>query len=220
LFRYPLGRLPVTCPDAPPDITMIPLHSLGLFLAGVFLVLVMPGPTNTLLATAGLASGFRRSVRLTFAESAGYLIAISFWGIGLTTLAQSMPWLPIVVRVVSAIYIAYLAIRLWNATMGLADGTRKVIEMRNLFFATLLNPKAILFGGTIFPKAAFVSGVAWLETMACFIALVFPIGLLWIGLGAKLGARRAGSSMPTWLLRSASLILGAFSVTVALSALR
>lgn len=199
---------------------MIPIHSLGLFLAGVLLVLVMPGPTNTLLATAGLASGFRRSARLTLAESCGYLIAISFWGICLTTLAQSLPWLPVVVRVASAIYIAYLAVRLWNATLDLADGARKVIEMRDLFFATLLNPKAILFGGTIFPKTAFVSGVAWLEAMAGFFALVFPVGLLWIGLGAQLGSGRAGRLMPKYMLRSASLILGAFSVTVALSALR
>ncbi len=199
---------------------MNPTHSPGLFLAGVFLVLVMPGPTNTLLATAGLAGGFRRSARLTLAESCGYLLAITFWGLCLTTLAQRLPWLPVVVRAASAIYIAYLAMRLWNATLELAEGTRKVIEMRELFFATLLNPKAILFGGTLFPKAAFASGVAWLEAMACFFALVFPIGLLWIGLGAQLRSGRAGTLMPKYLLRSASLILGAFSVTVALSALR
>lgn len=199
---------------------MIPTHSLGLFLTGVLLVLGMPGPTNTLLAAAGLSCGFRRSARLTLAESGGYLIAITFWGMGLATLAQLMPWLPVVVRVGSAIYIAWLAVRLWNTTLELADGARKVIDMRDLFFATLLNPKAILFGGTIFPKAAFASGVAWLEAMGLFLALVFPIGLLWVGLGAQLGAGRLGMLMPKYLLRSASLVLGAFSVTVALSALR
>jgi threonine/homoserine/homoserine lactone efflux protein len=191
-----------------------------LFLPGVLLVLVMPGPTNTLLATAGLTSGFRRAARLTLAESCGYLIAISFWGCCLTLLAQSLPWLSVLVRVGSAIYIAWLAVRLWNATLELAGGKHPVIGMRDLFFATLLNPKAILFGGTIFPKAAFASGVSWLETMGCFLAVVFPVGLLWIGIGARLGAGRAESLMPKYLLRSASLILGAFSVTVALSALR
>ncbi|HKT96138.1 MAG TPA: LysE family transporter [Paraburkholderia sp.] len=199
---------------------MIPTHGPGLFLPGVLLVLGMPGPTNTLLAAAGLARGFRRSARLTLAESGGYLIAISFWGMCLTTLAQALPWLPVVVRAASAIYIAYLAVRLWNATLELADGARQVIGMRDLFFATLLNPKAILFGGTIFPKAAFASGLAWLEAMGLFLALVLPIGLLWIGLGAQLGAGRPGVLTPKYLLRSASLVLGAFSVTVALSALR
>ncbi|WP_156954356.1 hypothetical protein [Paraburkholderia acidipaludis] len=57
--------------------------------------------------------------------------------------------------------------------------------------ATSLNPKAILFGGTIFPKAAFASGVAWLQAMGLFLALVFPIGLLWVGLGARSSAPAA-----------------------------
>ncbi|MFP6560350.1 LysE family translocator [Paraburkholderia sp. B3] len=191
-----------------------------MFLPGVLLLLVMPGPTNTLLAAAGLAQGFRRSSRLTLAEAGGYAIAISFWGMCLTTLAQSLPWLPAVVRGGSAIYIAYLAVRLWNATLELANGEHKVIGTRDLLFATLLNPKAILFGGTIFPKAAFASGVAWLEAMGLFLASVFPIGLLWVGLGAQLGASRLGVLTPKYLLRSASLVLGVFSVTVALSALR
>lgn len=204
----------------PPNNTMIPTQSVGLFLLGVLLVLVMPGPTNTLLAAAGLASGFRRASRLTVAEAGGYVVAISFWGVCLTTLAHGLPWLPAIVRVGSAIYIAYLAMRLWNSTLELADGPRKMIGMRDLFLATSLNPKAILFGGTIFPKMAFASGVAYLEAMACFLTLLFPIGLLWVGLGAQLGAGRLGALTPKYVLRGASLVLGAFSVTVALSALR
>lgn len=199
---------------------MIPIQSLGLFLLGALLVLVMPGPTNTLLAAAGLASGFRRASRLTLGESAGYVVAISFWGMCLATLAQILPWLPAVVRVGSATYLAYLAVRLWNATLALTDAEHKVIGMRDLFLATSLNPKAILFAGTIFPKAAFASGVAYLQAMGSFLALVFPIGLLWVGLGARLGTGPLGVLTPTRLLRSASLVLGAFSVAVAFSALR
>lgn len=203
-----------------PNKPMIPTQGLGLFLLGVLLVLVMPGPTNTLLAAAGLASGFRRASRLTLAEAGGYTVAILFWGMCLATLARILPWLPAVVRIGSATYIAYLAVRLWNSTLEITDGPRKVIDMRDLFLATSLNPKAILFGGTIFPKAAFTNGVGYLEAMGCFLALLFPIGLLWVGLGAQLGAGRLGMLTPKTLLRSASFVLGAFSVAVALSALR
>lgn len=200
--------------------TMLSASTIGLFLLGVFLVLIMPGPTNTLLAAAGLARGFRRASPLTLAEAAGYGLAISFWGAFLVTLSRVSPWLPIAVRVGSAIYIAYLAVRLWNATLQLSVGDRKAIGIRDLFFATLLNPKAILFGGTIFPKAAFASGLAFAQAMGAFLALLFPIGMLWVGLGAQLGSGRLGSRAPKYLLRGASLVLGAFSVTVALSALR
>ncbi|CAM2155965.1 Cysteine/O-acetylserine efflux protein [Pararobbsia alpina] len=197
----------------------VPLSELGLFLLGVFLVLVMPGPTNTLLAAAGLERGFRRSARLTLAESAGYFIAISFWGMFLAQLAHGMPWLPLTVRLVSAVYIAYLAVRMWSATLDLTDGNGRAVDMRALFVATLLNPKAILFGGTIFPKAAFMSIAGFAELMGGFLALLFPIGLLWIALGSQLGRGRLAWLKPVYVLRGASVVLAAFSVTVAWSAI-
>ncbi|RKP53665.1 LysE family translocator [Pararobbsia silviterrae] len=199
---------------------MVSLNEVGLFLLGVVLVLAMPGPTNTLLAAAGLARGFRRSARLTLAECAGYVIAISFWGLFLFELARATPWLPWTVRLLSAVYIAYLAVRMWSATLDLADGKERVVEMRTLFVATLLNPKAILFGGTLFPKAAFASVSGYVEIMGCFLVLLFPIGLLWVAFGAQLGKGRLAWLKPIYVLRGASVVLAAFSVTVAWSAIR
>lgn len=198
---------------------MIPLNDLGLPLLGILLVLVMPGPTNTLLAAAGLARGFRPSAKLTVAESGGYLLSISFWGLFLFELAHRAAWLPWTVRLISAAYIAFLAVRMWSATLDLANANERVVGMRTLFVATLLNPKAILFGGTLFPKAAFASVPGYVEMMGCFLALLFPIGLLWIGLGAQLGKGRLTWLKPAYMLRGASVVLAAFSVTVAWSAI-
>lgn len=46
----------------------------------VSLVLIMPGPTNTLLLSSGLKVGVRRTRHLVMAEALGYVIAISLWG--------------------------------------------------------------------------------------------------------------------------------------------
>ena len=43
-------------------------------------ILFTPGPTNTLLATAGLQSGWARAGKLIPFELAGYVVAISVWG--------------------------------------------------------------------------------------------------------------------------------------------
>ena len=50
------------------------------FLLVIAGILAVPGPTNTLLALAGINQGVRRSIRLLPFECLGYLLAISLWG--------------------------------------------------------------------------------------------------------------------------------------------
>src|SRR5690349_10672870 len=78
-----------------------------LFVLGVSVVLIVPGPTNTLLAVAGLQQGMRRAARLAGVELAGYLVSISAWGVFLVHAAHSLVWLPSLVRAASCAYVAY-----------------------------------------------------------------------------------------------------------------
>jgi len=193
---------------------------LGLFLAGVAVILAMPGPTNTLLAAAGLRQGFMRSARLTGAELAGYLISITVWGRFLEQAAQAFPWLPAVVRVAASVYIAYLSIRMWRAAQTVPSAAQQVIGMRTLFVATLLNPKGILFASAIFPAAAFLDLSAYLIFMAMFAALLVPIGLMWVAFGASLGSQKIKWISPVQVQRGASVVLGIFSLSLAWAAFR
>jgi len=193
---------------------------LGLFLAGVAVILAMPGPTNTLLAAAGLRQGFMRSARLTGAELAGYLISITVWGRFLEQAAQAFPWLPAVVRVAASVYIAYLSIRMWRAAQTVPSAAQQVIGMRTLFVATLLNPKGILFASAIFPPAAFLTVSAYLIFMAMFAALLVPIGLMWVAFGASLGSQKIKWISPAQVQRGASVVLGIFSLSLAWAAFR
>lgn len=61
-----------------------------LFVLGITIVLMMPGPTNTLLAAAGLRQGVKRAARLAGVELAGYAVSISAWGCFLTHAAHSL----------------------------------------------------------------------------------------------------------------------------------
>lgn len=51
-----------------------------LFISLVITILLTPGPTNT-LASSGIESGVKKSIKLIPAEAMGYFIAISLWGI-------------------------------------------------------------------------------------------------------------------------------------------
>jgi threonine/homoserine/homoserine lactone efflux protein len=194
---------------------MLSISSAALMALGSVIVLIMPGPTNTLLATAGLRSGIRRSAHLTAAEFAGYLVSITGWGYFLSHAATSLTWLPTLLRIASSLYLAYLSVRMWHAADSFSSSAQGTIGVRVLFTATLLNPKAILFAGTIFPVAAFESLAAYLEAMAIFTSLLVPIGLAWIAFGAELGSGRLMRISPARVQRCASIILAAFSLSLA-----
>jgi threonine/homoserine/homoserine lactone efflux protein len=193
---------------------MLSPSSAGLMALGIAIVLILPGPTNTLFATAGLTRGIRHSVHLLGAEFAGYLLSISAWGYVFSHAAASLAWLPAVLRLASSFYLAYLAVRMWQSANSFTSSTQQTIGLRVLFIATLLNPKAILFAGTIFPAAAFQSAAAWLYAMAIFTLLLIPAGLAWIAFGAALGSGRLLRLQPVHVQRCASVILAGFSLSL------
>jgi threonine/homoserine/homoserine lactone efflux protein len=197
------------------DPSMLTTSSAALLTLGIVIVLIVPGPTNTLFATAGLQRGLRRSVHLIGAEFGGYLVSISVLGFFLAHAAASLTWIPPLLRIASTVYLAVLAVRMWQTASAFPSTTQKAIGLRTLFFATLLNPKAILFAGTIFPAAAFQSLPTYLEAMTIFTVALVPTGLTWLAFGAALGSGRLMRLNPAHLQRGASLVLAAFSLSLA-----
>jgi threonine/homoserine/homoserine lactone efflux protein len=198
---------------------MLSASDTALLALGIIVVLVTPGPTNTLLAAAGLRQGTRRSLPLIGAELAGYLVAISAWGRFLAHAAHALPWLPSVLRIASGLYIAYLAVDMWRAAVALPDSTQPANGLRALFVATLLNPKALLFAGTIFPSVAFEQWTVYALAMSVFACLLVPIALAWIAFGAALGSGKLTWLDPVKMQRGASIVLGMFSLSLAWAAL-
>jgi threonine/homoserine/homoserine lactone efflux protein len=201
---------------------MFSATAIALLAAGIVVVLITPGPTNTLLAAAGLRQGVQRSLPLIAAELAGYLVSISVWGRFLAQAAHALPWLPSLLRIAAGLYIAYLAVDMWRAAVALPDSaqsTPRTGGIRTLFVATLLNPKGLLFAGTIFPALAFTQMTAYVFAMLMFACLAVPIALAWIAFGAALGSGKLRWLDPVKMQRGASIVLGVFSVSLAWTAL-
>lgn len=78
-----------------------------LFVSLVITILLTPGPTNTLLASSGIESGIRKSLKLIPAEAFGYLIAISVWGFLIDSIADKFPVIPPIMKLLSATYIIF-----------------------------------------------------------------------------------------------------------------
>ncbi len=185
-----------------------------IFLLGIIVVLLTPGPTNTLLAAAGLAQGLWRALPLVAFELAGYLLAISGWGVFLTSIEQYYPWISTAVRIACSGYLIYLAVQIWLSTSKTPISTSRTIGPAAVFGTTLLNPKGLLFASTIFPSHAFDDGGVYLTAMALFMCVVVPIGSIWVAMGAVVGSGRVIAMDPIKLQRVFALVIGVFSATI------
>ena len=180
------------------------------FAAGVFALLILPGPTNAILAMAsqGLTAG--RAVMLLGTVVAAYLaIVVPASGLAGPFLNQH-PLVAQGVKLASATWVFYLALRLW----GSGSSPTEVVTVRQLAITTLLNPKALIIGLTMMPSAQEVSGI---DATAALAFVVLFASLIWLSTGRivlgsekemPLLARRCGSA--TLLVFSAALTLSAF----------
>ncbi|MCK1716522.1 hypothetical protein [Bradyrhizobium sp. 141] len=161
------------------------------FFTATYVLLAVPGPTNTLLATSGAGIGIARSLHLLVAELCGYLLAIALLRLALGPIVSDIPLAALALRVAVTVYILCLAFMLWRVnTRERRDGAP--VRFGQVLLATLLNPKAIVFAFLLLPlEAGPLDLLPWLGVIALQI---LTAGAAWITLGATLGrgARRLG----------------------------
>ncbi|WP_151830349.1 LysE family translocator [Acinetobacter junii] len=189
------------------------------FIGLVITILFTPGPTNTLLASSGVQVGVRKSLLLIPAEALGYIVAITAWGMLIGKVSTALPLLPTFLKLMSAGYILYLAIKLWRTANQQVALNQPTIRPRELLFATLLNPKALLFASAIFPAVAWKSQDIYLAHMSAFVGLILPIALFWISVGAMLATNKVKWLSQSKLQRTAYVVLISFSIPISYSAL-
>jgi threonine/homoserine/homoserine lactone efflux protein len=156
------------------------------FLLGVLGLLLVPGPTNTLLATSGALAGVRRSLRLLPCELIGYLIAIGVWYRILRPLIALHPSGPLFSKLLACAYLIYTVTKLYNSNPGpspTACAAGSPVSPGEIFFVTLLNPKAVVFALLVFDQSKLN-----ISEFAVFSVTAPCVALIWISLGRTLVA--------------------------------
>lgn len=176
--------------------------SLSLFASSVLFLLLTPGPTNTLLALASCERGLWKSLHLAGVELVAYLCAV----VPLVFLVY--PWIEqstgfgIALRLLAAAWLLYLSIKMLKSR----DIDANITRARHVFFTTLLNPKALIFGLVLVPSATSDVHTALLV----FSCVVVMASLIWLSLGTLV---LRSSKYPVVAFRSlAALVLAFFSV--------
>ena len=174
----------------------------------VLVLLLTPGPTNSLVLLAGAERGWLGALRLIPAELSGYLLTVLPLSLMGTTLLSDHHALRTAVTLAAAVWVAALAVKLWQVPEAGGAGTS--VGGRALFVTTALNPKALIFGLVLLPSPDRLAA-----NLAIFAALIVAVAVVWAGLGAAL--RAGGSGQPRAipvLRRLASVWLAAISVVL------
>lgn len=172
------------------------------FALAAALILLTPGPTNTLLAAAGSVMGVRRALVLPLAESLGYAIAVSAF-VWLAGAVAQIHWAMPALKAVAAAWLLYSATRLWSAKVTTAPEPDRRAFARVLV-TTLLNPKAMLVGTLMIPRLPLPEAAPWI---GAYVAMAYLAGLGWVMFGAYLPR-----GFRPYAYKAAALVLGLFSL--------
>ena len=190
------------------------VEGLPTFVLAVFAVLAMPGPTNTLLATAGATGGWARSLILLPAELSAYLISITTISAVAAPLFAHSPVAASALKLACGLYLAYVAWSLWHFK---AKPHLSAVGCRRVFLTTLLNPKGLVFAVAIFPHWGHGALNFVFPYLTTFAILGPGIGCCWIAVGSVLRARTAEYLSGTVLLRAGSVVMGCFALVLLVS---
>lgn len=189
--------------------------SLTAFALAVLLLLLTPGPTNTLLAVSGAARGLKASLPLIGAELAGYLTAIVPLVFLAAPLLAEQPVASLVIKLASTLWVLLLAARLWTRPSSATEPG--AITAATVYGTTVLNPKALIIGLALIPPASFAAPetlVVPLPYLALFALLVMFVATCWLSAGAAI-LRRLAITNPLLFGRIAASFLAVFAISLA-----
>lgn len=175
-------------------------------------LLLAPGPTNAMLATAAASGGWRSAVPLLAPVGAAYLLSIAAFGAASGALG-AVPYVHTALKVLCAALLAAVAVGMWRRA-----GTRAAAPLppARVFAATLANPKGFVIGMGLLPAP---SGTAALATSALTVAtLAVAAAAAWAALGALL-RHAVGGLPPGPVERTGAVTLLAFAALLTGSAL-
>lgn len=177
-------------------------------------LLIVPGPTNILLAAGGAAGGLRAGLPLGVAAAGGYLVSVTLLAVVAGPALAASHLLPVLLKTAAILWLLACAWRLWRNPSSLA-APHAPVGPAGVFMTTLLNPKALVFAFALAPNEAnalpgFLSAMALLTLAAC---------LAWAGLGTLAARGLAGRVTLRGLNKGGAVVLTGFAAALGASAL-
>lgn len=118
------------------------------FLIYCFITAYTPGANNLLSMSNAIRLGFRRSVCFNFGILTGFAVVMSVCVAFSATLYSILPKIKIVMQLFGAVYMLYLAWRIWKSPIELsADGGKEASFLSGMILQ-FANPKIYIYAIT------------------------------------------------------------------------
>lgn len=184
------------------------------YLAACIVLVIVPGPTVTVIVANSLRYGARAGLLNVAGTQLGLAVMIGVVILGLASLLEAIGWWFEVLRLAGAAYLIWLGIRLFRAD-GSLDSPEAARKPDGGFFwqgfvVLMSNPKIIVLFGALFPqfidpKESYLEQVLLLGITAMIVAAIFDSIY-------AVTAGRAGTFMSRARVRLLSRISGSFMI--------
>jgi len=200
----------------------LPIDLLLAYTAACVAVVIVPGPSVTLIIANSLRHGTRAGLWTDGGTQAGLATMLVVLAAGLSTIVNHMGWIFDWLRLVGAAYLIWLGIKLWRGGGGAATSGTLAAEPggngggsgSRFFWQGFLvlwsNPKALLFFGAFIPQFIDPQGSALAQTL--LLGLIFIVVAAILDSGWALAAGRAGRWLTGSRMRVMERISGSFLI--------
>lgn len=118
------------------------------FLIYCFIAAYTPGANNLLSMSNAIRLGFRRSIHFNLGILAGFAVVMSVCTAFSATLYSVLPKVKIVMQILGAAYMLYLAWKVWNSSSELSADGRKEASFLSGMILQFVNPKIYIYAIT------------------------------------------------------------------------
>lgn len=183
------------------------------YLAACIVLVIVPGPTVTVIVANSLRYGARAGLLNVAGTQLGLAVMIGIVILGLASLIEAIGWWFEVLRLAGAAYLIWLGIKLFRST-GALDADEAPMPRTGFFFqgfvVLMSNPKIVVLFGALFPqfidpKGNYLEQVLLLGITAMVTAAIFDTIY-------AITAGRAGTMLSHARVRLLSKISGGFLI--------
>ncbi len=172
---------------------MLPAESLIPFIVASALLAIAPGPDNVFVLTQSTLYGKRSGILITLGLCTGLIFHTCLVVLGIATLLQTFSWAYVVLKVLGASYLLYLAWHILKSPLPTLAADETALSDKALYLRGIImnisNPKVSIFFLAFLPQFADASlgpvapQIFLLGAVFCLLSLLIFSGIAMIAAG-------------------------------------